>query len=649
MEKVLKDNEILRIIDDYVENNDIGGAILIDGKWGCGKTYFIEKKVIPRLNENDKKYIYISLYGIASILDIERELLRKTIPFLKSEKKVPSFIRGVLDDVLIKGIELKTGVDIKDTLTEVMSNFSDSKDDYTKYVIIFDDLERCDIKLNIILGYINQLVEHEEQKVIIVSNEEELNKDNYNENKELKYISVYQMYKNINSKQEIISKRTEYNLVDREICEIGDEGKEKLDRLVQNLYYNNDYYDEIKEKLIYQTVKYNPDKKQIIENIVNDYELKGNTDKLIRRNINYIIEIFDNKKYFNGRTIRHLIGKLESILGVINEEDLEEYEASKVIKNIIQSTASIVIDMKKDNKDYSQIISEDEIISIDLSKNIFASAYTVKSILEFLVYSYMDEQQLNKEIDKLNRLIKKSDEIIPYEWYIKSDKEIKKNFERIKRRIEEKDKTIDISILKSKIGYFYMLYKLEIIKKKELDDLVTSIGEMIESREGYDSHNSTERSKYENEEEYKQMLKELNSFSYKSFYEITKEDTKDFFQKKDMDGVFKYLIDNKDKFIFKKGFLKYFDIENIVEIYFYGNNEQRYNLNYAINSIYNMANLDDFFIDDIENIEKLREELKKKLMDENQSDTLDGIGKWNTENLIEILDEKLKILKNYNL
>src|SRR5690606_22201504 len=41
-------------------------------------------------------------------------------------------------------------------------------------LFIFDDLERCDLPINRVLGYINEFVEHEDRKVIIIANEKEI-------------------------------------------------------------------------------------------------------------------------------------------------------------------------------------------------------------------------------------------------------------------------------------------------------------------------------------------------------------------------------------------------------------------------------------------------------------------------------------------
>jgi len=46
-----------------------------------------------------------------------------------------------------------------------------------KSILIFDDLERCNIELSSILGYINHFVEHQELKVILIANEDKFSKD----------------------------------------------------------------------------------------------------------------------------------------------------------------------------------------------------------------------------------------------------------------------------------------------------------------------------------------------------------------------------------------------------------------------------------------------------------------------------------------
>ena len=61
---------LIKEIKKYIANDRINYAVLIDGEWGSGKTYFIKEELIPALNndiiQNDnnlsseiKKTIYI--------------------------------------------------------------------------------------------------------------------------------------------------------------------------------------------------------------------------------------------------------------------------------------------------------------------------------------------------------------------------------------------------------------------------------------------------------------------------------------------------------------------------------------------------------------------------------------------------------------
>ena len=55
MDQFLKDEEIIKIISEYIENKNTDYAIMIDGEWGSGKTHFILKKLKVELNNVWKK------------------------------------------------------------------------------------------------------------------------------------------------------------------------------------------------------------------------------------------------------------------------------------------------------------------------------------------------------------------------------------------------------------------------------------------------------------------------------------------------------------------------------------------------------------------------------------------------------------------
>ena len=165
-------------------------AILLKGKWGCGKTWFINQ-YREKLKTKGKKSLYISLYGITNYSEIEDSLFKQLNPLLASKGMV---IAGQVLKGLLKGT-LKIDLD-NDGQQDGMWNFSipdieilKKFEDSQFSLLIFDDLERCSINIENILGYINNFVDSQNLKVIIIANEDEINKDQdkqekYNKTKE---------------------------------------------------------------------------------------------------------------------------------------------------------------------------------------------------------------------------------------------------------------------------------------------------------------------------------------------------------------------------------------------------------------------------------------------------------------------------------
>ena len=63
---MLSNKEIIEIIQDYIKDDIYKSAILINGKWGSGKTFFIKEELFKVIT-NDRKYdekIYIYLYMV---------------------------------------------------------------------------------------------------------------------------------------------------------------------------------------------------------------------------------------------------------------------------------------------------------------------------------------------------------------------------------------------------------------------------------------------------------------------------------------------------------------------------------------------------------------------------------------------------------
>jgi hypothetical protein len=151
-------------------------AILLKGKWGSGKTWFINQ-YRDKLEAEEKKSLYISLYGVSKYSEIEESLFQQLHPFRSSKGMV---LAGKVFKGLLKGaLKIDLNHDDKDDVMWNISipdiNIPEKFNDSNFALLIFDDLERCSINIANILGYINRFVESQDLKVVIITNEDEIN------------------------------------------------------------------------------------------------------------------------------------------------------------------------------------------------------------------------------------------------------------------------------------------------------------------------------------------------------------------------------------------------------------------------------------------------------------------------------------------
>lgn len=177
---------VYNFLTDYAKNPDPQYAIMLKGKWGCGKTHFIKqwlneyKKKNANIEEEviDLKPIYVSLYGMTSIAEIKTAIDREVNPFFYSNTgKVVKGVAKILGKVILK-TNFDFNSDGKDDATftgslDSLSLFKKSNEDVVKGIrfIVFDDLERCQVEMKPLLGFINYFVEHCDCKVVLIGDE----------------------------------------------------------------------------------------------------------------------------------------------------------------------------------------------------------------------------------------------------------------------------------------------------------------------------------------------------------------------------------------------------------------------------------------------------------------------------------------------
>ncbi|MGK4566770.1 P-loop NTPase fold protein [Flavobacterium sp. 3HN19-14] len=188
---------VKEIFSNYLVAKNTSYAILINGSWGSGKTYFWKSDLIKICTEKGYEPVYLSLNGISKIETLEYQFLVRLIPYLnrldgKKASNVMKLGKNVISFLSNKFI----GAKVEDILKDVELDLAT----LSKYVICFDDLERCKIPLPEILGFINNYVEHKNLKVVILSDESKIKENEAYNNIKEKVIGRILNFKNDLSK-----------------------------------------------------------------------------------------------------------------------------------------------------------------------------------------------------------------------------------------------------------------------------------------------------------------------------------------------------------------------------------------------------------------------------------------------------------------
>ncbi|WP_229202816.1 P-loop NTPase fold protein [Arcicella rosea] len=164
----MNSEDIKIIFSDYLKTKETQYAVLLNGTWGSGKTFFWKYHLSKIAEDNKFKVVYLSLNGISKIENLEHLLFIKLLPFIGKQedtrtKNLITLLTNVLNQV--------SKHYLKTSLTDIFKDVSIDSLDFSSYVICFDDLERCQMPVKEVLGFINNYVEHKKLKTIILADE----------------------------------------------------------------------------------------------------------------------------------------------------------------------------------------------------------------------------------------------------------------------------------------------------------------------------------------------------------------------------------------------------------------------------------------------------------------------------------------------
>lgn len=173
-------DEMNSFILNYLENDKTGRAIMLTGEWGSGKSYYIKNTLKPFLEDKDNgkhKCVIVSLYGLSDTSEISKAVYME----LRTIKKAPSSetastaqaVGKIVGKTIFNGLVSKIGFDIGSIEDKDLQEIYESVD-LTDKLIVLEDIERTQIDIIKLLGYINNMCENDGVKVLLVTNESEL-------------------------------------------------------------------------------------------------------------------------------------------------------------------------------------------------------------------------------------------------------------------------------------------------------------------------------------------------------------------------------------------------------------------------------------------------------------------------------------------
>lgn len=274
-------------------------AVLIEGKWGSGKTHFVNE-ILNDDKFTKKKRIYISLFGITSIQEFERQL------FYAAASTTTRLVHqgaGLVGSVLSGAITVGSGglfsgsADLGKVIEKTATLVENTSDVLNNSLIVIDDLERCGFAKSDVLGIINRQIEHGSARVLLVANANKIKEDQFAE---------------------------------------------------------------FREKVIGQSFELPADPDTAIETFIESINNEQARDK-IKARVDQINELYNLSGHNNLRAVRQFIWQLEALLTVMEPRFLASNE---LVNSLVKQTFIFFMDFKLNIDDETALLTPTDIATL---------------------------------------------------------------------------------------------------------------------------------------------------------------------------------------------------------------------------------------------------------------------------------------------
>lgn len=626
--------EIVDAVISYVRDENAKYAILIDGTWGSGKTYLYENYLVDAIDsvevgKNERKQnVYISLYGISSIDSLAKQLITNYLIYVKENgnklvKKGLKPLAGIIG-VASSAFSFSIGP-ISTDLSNVFEKIEGSID-VKDMVICFDDLERCTIPINEFFGFVNNLIEHCNCKVIILADEKNIGKIYANTNIEEKYLTVISGNrkvveyigdgKNIKTKNKGLGKDTNGEITVEEV--------KKLNEMLYSEYY---LYKDIKEKVIGKTMLYYPALKDVIKEVICGNEKskgiiqEGQYKEYLLKCINDIVSAFTETENRNLRIIRSWIFSFRKIY----EATTKYYSNSKYYEEILNDFLRYSIWVAGAIKKNKKITCSTNYGSQDMVyfegheyTHIFRYSF-IDAWINRDVWSDEDLSQACKSIikrreqedvdnpPKIHSTGKALNEL--RDWYLMEDEQVEEVLEKLVHEVEEgKYAYYDYSNILSTLLYLQVngLFTGDI--KKIQTKMIDMIKKDLDVQEENDFHKNF--SSEEIRDKYNELYRPIAEERKIRNREINKEEQEESDIYRSADVFYEHCRKMANYYCIHKSFIEYLDLDKLLALINISNNEDIYTILQAFKTVYFMGNLKDFYMADVQGIKRIIEGVK---------------------------------------
>lgn len=560
----MTDIELNNYILHYLEKDQTKSAIMLSAPWGIGKSYYIQNVLIPFIKQKEVyKVVVVSLYGLSEIDEISKSIyLESRAKIINSKNEAVQGIK-VVGKTIIKGVTSFFGIDLSKDEEDIKKLYSSISLKDT--LIILEDLERTSINLLSLLGYVNNLVEQDGAKVLLVANEDEIIKKEDSTDKDGKPIKV-----------------------------LTKESKEYL---------------RVKEKTIGDTVHYFPDFFDTLENILNQFrfnELSQLENNEVSKFIFY--ELVKENKSINSFNLRSIIFGIQKTVDILNfmAGDIDtEFIKALLISNIIFSLKK----KNNENLSWNKNMQGGQLGSAKFP--LFKFAY------EYIINQVQDKEEANKALSdfcKQNAFLKQKTELNStleplFSFYLETEENVKKAIDYLTNALN--DKNLIPAREYGRIGNYLIAVKRVIGYEdkilKCLDIMVNNLNdESPETVDRFEYYSGIQLETKEDVEELKQFedrMKNQVESKKKSFlnFDYSLDKLKDF-----IDAIY----NQKDTYVSKKSFAKNLDTNQMVELIRKCSSNEIYEIDGMFYSVYSFSNLNDYFKADLEALNELNEGLK---------------------------------------